>query len=252
MFPGERNGNSPQDLAWRIPLAEEPGGLQPTGLPRIRHNWETIAHLMWRVCVHAWLCLTLRHPGLYPPGSSVHGIFQARAQEWILLRGIFPTQGLDSCVSCIGRQILYHCTTREAHLMLQYVLFSSLEYKLQRAEPPLTGSPCMIGAQCLAHSMRAIRICWMTKLYILAKEAAGSHLARTEEAESKKQREKERQEGLCHWSFRVSLCQCRGQDPELSYWDVLRNKYAWLSVLPIILISLSVHLWILLDNNNNI
>lgn len=39
--------------------------------------------------------------------------------------------------------------------------------------------------------------------------------------ESKKQREEERQGGLCHWSVRVSLCQCRGQGPELSCWDVL-------------------------------
>ena len=25
-------------LAWRIPWAEEPGGLQPMGLQRVRHN----------------------------------------------------------------------------------------------------------------------------------------------------------------------------------------------------------------------
>ena len=35
-----------------------------------------------------------------------------------LLQGIFPTQGSNShfCVSCIGRQILYHCATWEAPL----------------------------------------------------------------------------------------------------------------------------------------
>ena len=44
-----------------------------------------------------------------PPGSSVHGILQARILEWVaisLLQGIFPTQesnlGLLHC-----RQILY-------------------------------------------------------------------------------------------------------------------------------------------------
>ena len=64
-------------------------------------------------------CLTLCDPlDCSPPGSSVHGIFQARIQEWILLQGIFLTQGLDSCVSCIGRQILYHCITWEAYLIL--------------------------------------------------------------------------------------------------------------------------------------
>ena len=28
-------------LAWRIPWTEEPGGLQPTELPRVRHDWVT-------------------------------------------------------------------------------------------------------------------------------------------------------------------------------------------------------------------
>ena len=52
------------------------------------------------------------------PGSSVHGIFLARILEWVAIftsRG--PSQPRDgtpvSCVSCTGRLILYHCTTRE-------------------------------------------------------------------------------------------------------------------------------------------
>ena len=28
-------------LAWRIPLSEEPGGLQSTGLQRVGHDWVT-------------------------------------------------------------------------------------------------------------------------------------------------------------------------------------------------------------------
>ena len=28
----------PSILAWKIPWAEEPGGLQPVGLQRVRHN----------------------------------------------------------------------------------------------------------------------------------------------------------------------------------------------------------------------
>ena len=54
-----------------------------------------------------------------PPSSSVHGVFQARILGWVaipFLRG--SSQSSDwtrvSCVSCIGRWILYHCTTREA------------------------------------------------------------------------------------------------------------------------------------------
>ena len=53
-----------------------------------------------------------------PPGSSVHGISQARTLEWIAMpspRGSSRPrdQTQVSCVSCIGRQILYHCTTGE-------------------------------------------------------------------------------------------------------------------------------------------
>ena len=45
-----------------------------------------------------------------PPGSSVHGILQARILEWVaipLFQGIFPTQGWNPglCLHC--RQILY-------------------------------------------------------------------------------------------------------------------------------------------------
>ena len=48
--------------------------------------------------------------GQGPPGSSVHGILQARALGWgALLQGTFPTQGPTvSLVSCTGRRVLYH------------------------------------------------------------------------------------------------------------------------------------------------
>ena len=44
-----------------------------------------------------------------PPGSSVHGILQARVLEWaaiFLLQGIFPTQGSNPGL-LHSRQILY-------------------------------------------------------------------------------------------------------------------------------------------------
>ena len=55
----------------------------------------------------AQLCPTLCDPmDCSPPGSSVHGIFQAGVLKWVgchfLLQGIFPTQGLN-----LG---LLHCT----------------------------------------------------------------------------------------------------------------------------------------------
>ena len=58
-------------------------------------------------------CLTLCDP-MYcsPPGSSVHGIFQARILEWVLFPspGDFPHLGIEPGVC---RQILYHWATRE-------------------------------------------------------------------------------------------------------------------------------------------
>ena len=50
------------------------------------------------------------------PGSSVHGVLQARRLEWVAIsfsRG--SSQPHVSCLAYIGRQILYHCTTWEAH-----------------------------------------------------------------------------------------------------------------------------------------
>ena len=50
-------------------------------------------------------CLTLCDPmDCSPPGSSVHGISQARILEWVsmpLSRGIFPTQGSKPCLFCL-------------------------------------------------------------------------------------------------------------------------------------------------------
>ena len=48
-----------------------------------------------------------------PPGSSVPGILQARILEWVAgpsSRGSFQPRDWTwvSCVSCIGRQVLYH------------------------------------------------------------------------------------------------------------------------------------------------
>ena len=72
------------------------------------------------MCVHGSVpksCLTRCDPMDYsPPGSSVHGILQARILEWV---AIFSSRGSSqprdrTCVSYIGRQILYYRATREA------------------------------------------------------------------------------------------------------------------------------------------
>ena len=71
-------------------------------------------------CLVAKLCLTLLWPLNYSlSGSSVHGIFQARIPEWVAISFSRESsqprdQTCMSCVSCIGRWILYHWTTWEA------------------------------------------------------------------------------------------------------------------------------------------
>ena len=51
-----------------------------------------------------------------PPGSSVHGILQARILEWIAMPSSRGSSRLRdwACASCIGRWILYHWAIWEA------------------------------------------------------------------------------------------------------------------------------------------
>ena len=39
--PGEGNGNPLRYSCLRIPWTEQPGGLQSTGVTRVRHDWAT-------------------------------------------------------------------------------------------------------------------------------------------------------------------------------------------------------------------
>ena len=73
---------------------------------------------MWKCCcLLAQSCRTLYDPMNYnPPGSSVHGIPQARILEWVavsLSRGSSLPRD-QTRVSYIGRRILYLWATREA------------------------------------------------------------------------------------------------------------------------------------------
>ena len=56
-------------------------------------------------------CLTLCNPMDYSPSdSSVHGILQAKTLEWFAMPSSKrPRDRMSiSCVSCIGRRVLYH------------------------------------------------------------------------------------------------------------------------------------------------
>ena len=65
-------------------------------------------------------CLTLCDPmDCSPPGSSAHGILQARILEWVAIPSSRASSWLRdrsrvSCISCVGRWVLYHWATWEA------------------------------------------------------------------------------------------------------------------------------------------
>ena len=74
----------------------------------------------WCCCLVAKSCPTLLWPhGLQPARLLSPWDFLGKNTGMdchFLLQGTFLTQGLNcvSCVTCIGRRVLYHCTTSEA------------------------------------------------------------------------------------------------------------------------------------------
>ena len=99
-------------LARRTTWTEEPGGLPSTGWQRIRNDWSNLAHMC--LFVTRWTTWTTRLlcPWSFPgknTGVSCH----------FLLQEIFPAQRWNlnvSRLSCIGKWVLYHCTTWEVHV----------------------------------------------------------------------------------------------------------------------------------------
>ena len=69
------------------------------------------------LCLFTQSCLTLCDPmDCSPPGSSVHGILQARTLEWVTIsssgRSSWPRDWLptECCMACAGRWVLHqHC-----------------------------------------------------------------------------------------------------------------------------------------------
>ena len=119
------------NLAWRIPWTEEPGGLQPIGSQRIRHDWSDLActhacpsRLVFYAgtsgtlsCNHQLTCLLPNSPQAFEEGgggpiSLPLGGHKAGTQQnqQLLLQGSqtscqsnLPSLGLSFSVSKIGR-----------------------------------------------------------------------------------------------------------------------------------------------------
>ena len=92
-------------LAWRIPGTGGPGGLLSMGLHRVGHDRSDLATTAAK---SFQLCLTGCNPmDCSLPGSSVHGILQARILKWVAMpssRGSFQPRDQTHivCESCIA------------------------------------------------------------------------------------------------------------------------------------------------------
>ena len=136
------------------------------------------------VCSVAKLCLTLCEPMDCSSPDSVLGFLQARILEWVAVsfsrRSSWP--GGWTCISCIGRWILYRWATWEAHKHVR-VCVKKYIYKFKKANmswspppslpfgPPLislvrypyTWIPCpalYLFLRCFLPSGRASRSYW--------------------------------------------------------------------------------------------
>ena len=101
-----------------------------------------IKYKVYMACVSAQSCPTLCIlVDCSPPGSSVHGISQARIQDWLAIsysRGSSqPKDGTHvSCISCIGRWVLYNSATWEAQqgINIKFLIVGKLKisFRLKR------------------------------------------------------------------------------------------------------------------------
>ena len=67
-------------LAWEIPRTEEPGGSQSLGVTESQARLTTAC--AWLLSCVSLFCDPMDYS---PPGSSVHGIPQARILEWVAI-----------------------------------------------------------------------------------------------------------------------------------------------------------------------
>ena len=80
-----------------------------------------------------------------PPGSSVHGILQARILEWVAIsssRGSSRPRN-QTHVSCIGRRVLYHSCHLESPFSSLLISESS---EPSSRSPMLPGMTALLGA----------------------------------------------------------------------------------------------------------
>ena len=140
-----------------------------------------------------------------PPGSSVHVIFQARILEQVAIsysRGSSPPRDrtCNSCVSFIGRHILYHWTTWEALMTVYACVLGKLPQLRLTLCNPMDYSPP--GSSCPWDSP-ARTLAWVAMPFLT--QGLNLHLL-----------------SLLHWQagFFLPLA-----PPEKPWWLLLRSNY---------------------------
>ena len=105
------------------------------------------------------------------PGSSVHGIFQARILEWLAISfSRESSQPRDpTCISCIGRWILYHWATWKAQEFLAAA--KSLQscptlYDPIDSSPPSSPVPGILQARTLEWVAISFAKAWKWKVKV--------------------------------------------------------------------------------------
>ena len=96
-----------------------------------------------------------------PPGSSVHGILQARVPEWVAISSSGESSqprawSRSSCVSCIDRRVLYHWTTTEVLLcrvlMLTLPCVLNVQIPLGSVGALTPPPPSVLSSDSLSHT----------------------------------------------------------------------------------------------------
>ena len=130
----------------------KPGILQSMGSKRVGHDWAT--ELSWAELNWTHRCSAVSDSASLP-GSSVPGILQERILEWVAM----PSSRISSwrrdrtcasCLSCLGRQILYHLgslTTHQTCLQSRALAFIEFCHLLL-----WTVNPCPLVITWLSHS----------------------------------------------------------------------------------------------------
>ena len=106
---------------WELVMDREAWRSAVVGSQSVGHDWVTEMNWVYLFLYSCCCLVTKSCPTLYncmdctPSDSSVRGILQQRVLEWVAIffsRGSFRPRDW-TCVSCIGRHILYHWATRK-------------------------------------------------------------------------------------------------------------------------------------------